>query len=165
MFHQKCAGICQLLSGSTSCVRLILIQQPATALIACLCSCFLCVQLTEEALDRVLATNTKSVAFAFKYQLPAIEKSGGKGSMLVNTPFNAGVAIPLSQQHTHTFSSSTEHTRTCSKYIRDSSSLSYLNVQSRGTSSRACLSTSTHNTLLPHRHIHSHLLEVHRCFS
>jgi NAD(P)-dependent dehydrogenase (short-subunit alcohol dehydrogenase family) len=36
-------------------------------------------------LDRVLATNTKSVAFAFKYQLPAIEKSGGRGSMLVDT--------------------------------------------------------------------------------
>jgi NAD(P)-dependent dehydrogenase (short-subunit alcohol dehydrogenase family) len=43
------------------------------------------VQFTEEALDRILATNTKSVAFAFKYQLPAIEKSGGKGSILVNS--------------------------------------------------------------------------------
>jgi NAD(P)-dependent dehydrogenase (short-subunit alcohol dehydrogenase family) len=43
------------------------------------------VQFSEEALDRVLATNTKSVAFAFKYQLPAIEKSGGKGSIVVNT--------------------------------------------------------------------------------
>jgi NAD(P)-dependent dehydrogenase (short-subunit alcohol dehydrogenase family) len=36
-------------------------------------------------LDELLATNTKSVAFAFKYQLPAIEKSGGKGSIVVNT--------------------------------------------------------------------------------
>jgi NAD(P)-dependent dehydrogenase (short-subunit alcohol dehydrogenase family) len=54
-------------------------------LIEDLCETALCVQLTEEALDRVLATNTKSVAFAFKYQLPAIEKSGGKGSMLVNS--------------------------------------------------------------------------------
>jgi NAD(P)-dependent dehydrogenase (short-subunit alcohol dehydrogenase family) len=43
------------------------------------------VQLTEEMLDSVLATNTKGVAFAFKYQLPAIEKSGGKGSVLVNS--------------------------------------------------------------------------------
>jgi hypothetical protein len=36
-------------------------------------------------LDATLATNTKSVAFAFKYQLPAIEKSGGNGSIVVNT--------------------------------------------------------------------------------
>jgi NAD(P)-dependent dehydrogenase (short-subunit alcohol dehydrogenase family) len=43
------------------------------------------VQVTEEKLDLILATNVKSVAFAFKYQLPAIAKSGGKGSMLVTS--------------------------------------------------------------------------------
>jgi NAD(P)-dependent dehydrogenase (short-subunit alcohol dehydrogenase family) len=42
-------------------------------------------QITDEFLDKVLATNVKSVAFAFKYQLPAIEKSGGKGSVLVTS--------------------------------------------------------------------------------
>eukprot|EP00953_Heterococcus_sp_UTEX-ZZ885_P002423 1816-Heterococcus_DN1.PRE.3 len=49
------------------------------------CERFLCMQITEEMLDSVLATNVKSVAFAFKYQLPAIEKSGGKGSVLVTS--------------------------------------------------------------------------------
>ena len=43
-------------------------------------------------LDELLATNTKSVAFAFKYQLPAIEKSGGKGSIVVNTSGSANRA-------------------------------------------------------------------------
>jgi NAD(P)-dependent dehydrogenase (short-subunit alcohol dehydrogenase family) len=43
------------------------------------------VQVTEEKLDTILSINVKSVAFAFKYQLPAIEKSGGKGSMLVTS--------------------------------------------------------------------------------
>ena len=33
----------------------------------------------------MLSINVKSVAFAFKYQLPAIEKSGGKGSVLVTS--------------------------------------------------------------------------------
>jgi NAD(P)-dependent dehydrogenase (short-subunit alcohol dehydrogenase family) len=42
-------------------------------------------QVTEEMLNSVLATNVKSVAFAFKYQLPAIEKSGGKGCVLVTS--------------------------------------------------------------------------------
>jgi NAD(P)-dependent dehydrogenase (short-subunit alcohol dehydrogenase family) len=42
-------------------------------------------QVTDEMLDSVFATNVKSVAFAFKYQLPAIEKSGGKGSVLVTS--------------------------------------------------------------------------------
>jgi NAD(P)-dependent dehydrogenase (short-subunit alcohol dehydrogenase family) len=42
-------------------------------------------QITDEVLDATLATNTKSVAFAFKHQLPAIEKSGGNGSIVVNT--------------------------------------------------------------------------------
>jgi NAD(P)-dependent dehydrogenase (short-subunit alcohol dehydrogenase family) len=42
-------------------------------------------QITDEFLDKMLATNVKSVAFAFEYQLPAIEKSGGKGSMLVTS--------------------------------------------------------------------------------
>jgi Enoyl-(Acyl carrier protein) reductase len=49
------------------------------------CANDLYVQFSEEALDRVLAVNTKSVASAFKYQLPAIKKSGGNGSMLVNS--------------------------------------------------------------------------------
>jgi NAD(P)-dependent dehydrogenase (short-subunit alcohol dehydrogenase family) len=40
---------------------------------------------TDDLLDTILTTNTKSVAFAFKYQLPAMEKSGGKGSIAVNT--------------------------------------------------------------------------------
>jgi NAD(P)-dependent dehydrogenase (short-subunit alcohol dehydrogenase family) len=40
---------------------------------------------TDEIMDTVFNTNVKSVAFAFKYQLPAIEKSGGKGSVVVNT--------------------------------------------------------------------------------
>jgi NAD(P)-dependent dehydrogenase (short-subunit alcohol dehydrogenase family) len=43
------------------------------------------VQVTDEIMDTVFNTNVKSVAFAFKYQLPAIEKSGGKGSVVVNT--------------------------------------------------------------------------------
>jgi NAD(P)-dependent dehydrogenase (short-subunit alcohol dehydrogenase family) len=43
------------------------------------------VQVTEEKLETMLAINVKSVAFAFKYQLPAIEKSGGQGSMLVTS--------------------------------------------------------------------------------
>jgi Enoyl-(Acyl carrier protein) reductase len=43
------------------------------------------VQVTEEKLDKILSINVKSVAFACKYQLPAIEKSGGKGSMLVTS--------------------------------------------------------------------------------
>jgi NAD(P)-dependent dehydrogenase (short-subunit alcohol dehydrogenase family) len=43
------------------------------------------VQVTDELMDSVLNTNVKSVAFAFKHQLPAIEKSGGKGSVVVNT--------------------------------------------------------------------------------
>jgi NAD(P)-dependent dehydrogenase (short-subunit alcohol dehydrogenase family) len=42
-------------------------------------------QITDEVLDATLATNTKSVAFAFKHQLLAIEKSGGNGSIVVNT--------------------------------------------------------------------------------
>jgi NAD(P)-dependent dehydrogenase (short-subunit alcohol dehydrogenase family) len=42
-------------------------------------------QVTDEIIDTVFNTNVKSVAFAFKHQLPAIEKSGGKGSVVVNT--------------------------------------------------------------------------------
>eukprot|EP00953_Heterococcus_sp_UTEX-ZZ885_P027154 14608-Heterococcus_DN1.PRE.1 len=42
-------------------------------------------EVTDEIIDTVFNTNVKSVAFAFKYQLPAIEKSGGKGSVVVNT--------------------------------------------------------------------------------
>jgi short chain dehydrogenase len=50
----------------------------------------LCMQMTDEHMDSILSTNFKSVAFAFKYQLPAIEKSGGKGSVLV-TSSGAGI--------------------------------------------------------------------------
>jgi NAD(P)-dependent dehydrogenase (short-subunit alcohol dehydrogenase family) len=42
-------------------------------------------QVTEESLERTLATNTKGVVYAFKYQLPAVERSGGHGAVLVNT--------------------------------------------------------------------------------
>ena len=42
-------------------------------------------ELDEDLLDKLLATNVKGVAYAFQYQLPAIEKSGGKGSILVNS--------------------------------------------------------------------------------
>eukprot|EP00953_Heterococcus_sp_UTEX-ZZ885_P013090 7482-Heterococcus_DN1.PRE.3 len=42
-------------------------------------------ELTVALIDNIFDTNVKSVALAFKYQLPAIEKSGGKGSVVVNT--------------------------------------------------------------------------------
>jgi NAD(P)-dependent dehydrogenase (short-subunit alcohol dehydrogenase family) len=42
-------------------------------------------QVTEESIERTFATNTKGVVYAFKYQLPAIESSGGHGAVLVNT--------------------------------------------------------------------------------
>jgi NAD(P)-dependent dehydrogenase (short-subunit alcohol dehydrogenase family) len=42
-------------------------------------------ELDEDLLDKLLATNVKGVTYAFQYQLPAIEKSGGKGSILVNS--------------------------------------------------------------------------------
>jgi NAD(P)-dependent dehydrogenase (short-subunit alcohol dehydrogenase family) len=40
---------------------------------------------TDEAFDKIFHTNSKSVAFALKHFLPAIEKSGGKGSVVVNS--------------------------------------------------------------------------------
>jgi NAD(P)-dependent dehydrogenase (short-subunit alcohol dehydrogenase family) len=42
-------------------------------------------QVTDALIDNIFDTNVKSVAFAFKHQLPAIENSGGKGSVVVNT--------------------------------------------------------------------------------
>jgi NADP-dependent 3-hydroxy acid dehydrogenase YdfG len=40
---------------------------------------------TDEAFDKIFHTNSKSVAFALKHFLPAIEKSGGNGSVVVNS--------------------------------------------------------------------------------
>ncbi|KAG5191401.1 short-chain dehydrogenase/reductase SDR [Tribonema minus] len=40
---------------------------------------------TNEMVDTVMDTNFKSVVFGFKYALPAIEKSGGHGSIVVNS--------------------------------------------------------------------------------
>eukprot|EP00953_Heterococcus_sp_UTEX-ZZ885_P037505 19266-Heterococcus_DN1.PRE.1 len=42
-------------------------------------------QVTDEAFDKIFHTNSKSVAFALKHFLPAIEKSGGNGSVVVNS--------------------------------------------------------------------------------
>ncbi|KAG5175204.1 short-chain dehydrogenase/reductase SDR [Tribonema minus] len=36
-------------------------------------------------LDKLYDVNVKGVAYALKYQLPAIEKSGGKGSVVINS--------------------------------------------------------------------------------
>jgi NAD(P)-dependent dehydrogenase (short-subunit alcohol dehydrogenase family) len=47
--------------------------------------CCCAIQLTVALIDNIFDTNVKSVALAFKHQLPAIEKSGGKGSIVVNT--------------------------------------------------------------------------------
>ncbi|KAG5177192.1 short-chain dehydrogenase/reductase SDR, partial [Tribonema minus] len=42
-------------------------------------------EVTEATVDELFATNVKGVAFALKYQLPAIEKSGGHGSIVINS--------------------------------------------------------------------------------
>ncbi|KAG5191416.1 short-chain dehydrogenase/reductase SDR [Tribonema minus] len=48
--------------------------------------------ITNEVVDTVLATNFKSAVFGFKYALPAIEKSGGQGSIVVNSSVAGSVA-------------------------------------------------------------------------
>lgn len=42
-------------------------------------------EITEDVVDKVYSTNVKSVIFGLKYLLPAIEKSGGSGSIIVNS--------------------------------------------------------------------------------
>eukprot|EP00611_Tribonema_gayanum_P021343 TRINITY_DN407_c1_g3_i2.p1 TRINITY_DN407_c1_g3~~TRINITY_DN407_c1_g3_i2.p1 ORF type:complete len:264 (-),score=91.09 TRINITY_DN407_c1_g3_i2:298-1089(-) len=49
-------------------------------------------QITNEMVDTVFATNFKSAVFGFKYALPAIEKSGGQGSIVVNSSVAGSVA-------------------------------------------------------------------------
>ncbi|KAG5191396.1 short-chain dehydrogenase/reductase SDR [Tribonema minus] len=48
--------------------------------------------ITNEMVDTVFATNFKSAVFGFKYALPAIEKSGGQGSIVVNSSVAGSVA-------------------------------------------------------------------------
>eukprot|EP00953_Heterococcus_sp_UTEX-ZZ885_P013083 7481-Heterococcus_DN1.PRE.1 len=57
------------------------------------------VQVTDDLMDTVFNTNIKSVAFAFKHPLPAIEKSGGKGSVVVNTSIMGVTATTLDSLH------------------------------------------------------------------
>jgi NAD(P)-dependent dehydrogenase (short-subunit alcohol dehydrogenase family) len=40
---------------------------------------------TDDSFDKIFHTNSKSVAFALKHCLPAIEQSGGNGSIVVNS--------------------------------------------------------------------------------
>eukprot|EP00953_Heterococcus_sp_UTEX-ZZ885_P037507 19267-Heterococcus_DN1.PRE.2 len=56
-------------------------------------------EVTDDLMDTVFNTNIKSVAFAFKHPLPAIEKSGGKGSVVVNTSIMGVTATTLDSLH------------------------------------------------------------------
>jgi NAD(P)-dependent dehydrogenase (short-subunit alcohol dehydrogenase family) len=56
-------------------------------------------QVTDALIDNIFDTNVKSVAFAFKHQLPAIEKSGGKGSVVVNTSIMGSTATTQENFH------------------------------------------------------------------
>jgi NAD(P)-dependent dehydrogenase (short-subunit alcohol dehydrogenase family) len=57
---------------------------------------FVCsMQITEADLLKVFSLNTNSVALGFKYQLAAIEKSGGNGSIVVNTSVAASYVSTL----------------------------------------------------------------------
>eukprot|EP00611_Tribonema_gayanum_P021342 TRINITY_DN407_c1_g3_i1.p1 TRINITY_DN407_c1_g3~~TRINITY_DN407_c1_g3_i1.p1 ORF type:complete len:263 (-),score=93.18 TRINITY_DN407_c1_g3_i1:400-1188(-) len=52
-------------------------------------------QITSDVVDTVFATNFKSAVFGFKYALPAIEKSGGQGSIIVNSSVAGSAACAL----------------------------------------------------------------------
>jgi NAD(P)-dependent dehydrogenase (short-subunit alcohol dehydrogenase family) len=54
-------------------------------------------QVTEADLLKAFSLNTNSVALGFKYQLAAIQKSGGNGAIVVNTSVAASrvSATPL----------------------------------------------------------------------
>ena len=65
---------------------MICICQIIVRFLLCLAACDThTVQLTDEVITSLLDTNLKSVIYAFKYGLPAIKESGGKGSIVVNT--------------------------------------------------------------------------------
>lgn len=42
-------------------------------------------EISEELFDKIINTNLKSVVMGLKYALPAIEKSGGSGSIVINS--------------------------------------------------------------------------------
>ncbi|CAM9781002.1 unnamed protein product [Ascophyllum nodosum] len=60
-------------------------------------------EITEDMASKVFDINLKSLVFCFKYQIPAMAKSGNKGSIIVDgsvvasrtsaLPFNAGVGV------------------------------------------------------------------------
>eukprot|EP00611_Tribonema_gayanum_P009850 TRINITY_DN1972_c0_g1_i2.p1 TRINITY_DN1972_c0_g1~~TRINITY_DN1972_c0_g1_i2.p1 ORF type:complete len:257 (-),score=101.58 TRINITY_DN1972_c0_g1_i2:431-1201(-) len=54
-------------------------------------------EVTKTILDELYDTNVKGVAYALKYQLAAIEKSGGKGSVVINSSCAGGnvTAFPV----------------------------------------------------------------------
>eukprot|EP00904_Undaria_pinnatifida_P012047 jgi/Undpi1/7973/HiC_scaffold_24.g10445.m1 len=45
--------------------------------------------ITEDALDKLVNINFKSLVYCFKYQIPAMAKSGDKGSIIVNSSCTA----------------------------------------------------------------------------
>jgi NAD(P)-dependent dehydrogenase (short-subunit alcohol dehydrogenase family) len=148
------------------------IQRSQTKLTTLSFYCAYFVQVTEADLHKAFSLNANSVALGFKYQLAAIEKSGGNGSIVVNTSVAASYVstLPLFAGN-GIYAASKSAADTITKYavrgytidnvsidIILSSAVAYLTSRSRSTqtwllfatAALSCRALSSAHTMLMH---------------